>query len=332
MLRSATFSERNISAALKCVLCCFMILFLSVECRSQTFGFSASDVIIMKGSDAYKTGDKGVLVIQKDGSQWIAQLSLGGDPGPVTHLKSLKVMNGKRGKYVYGTSSDIKFEINTRQLTFITSSHIVAFPQESLGSDYQQQLTALMSKLGAAPSSSSASEKAGSRKNQLLPTSGNLTATTFAAHPFGFMPQGPMSLAEASGYLRQAGWPSKPYENSLISIVSCTAFKIPFTMYGKEVTTMSMSWYEGKNTSYDLCIADYTDNWTKEEAMALAEKIYDELIANGYQPTEVMLSYKGHYSEKAVTNGKVYVQINSSAHSIRESWDSYGIEIDVRYR
>ena len=332
MLRPATLSERNIYVVLKCVLCCFMILFLSVECRSQTFGFSASDVIIMKGSDAYKTGDKGVFVIEKDGSQWIAQLSQGGDPGPVTHLESLKVMNGKRGKYVYGTSSDIKFEINTRQLTFITSSHVVAFPQESLGSDFQQQLTALMSKLGASPSSRPGSAKTGARKNPLLPTSGNLTATTFAAHPYGFLPQGPMSLAEASGYLRQAGWPSKPYENSLISIVSCTAFKIPFTMYGKDVTTMSMSWYEGKNTSYDLCIADYTDNWTKEDAMALAEKIYDELIANGYQPTEVTLSYKGHYSEKAVTNGKVYVQINSSAHSIRESWDSYGVEIDVRYR
>lgn len=332
MLRSATFSERNISALLKCLLCCFMILFLSVECRSQTFGFSASDVIIMKGSDAYKTGDKGVLVIEKAGSQWIAQLSLGGDPGPVTHLESLKVMNGKRGKYVYGTSSDIKFEINTRQLTFITSSHVVAFPQESLGSDFQQQLTALMSKLGASPSSSSGSAKTGAGKKPLLPTSGNLTVTTFAAHPFGFLPQGPMSLTEASGYLRQAGWPSKPYENSLISIVSCTAFKIPFTMYGKEVTTMSMSWYEGKNTSYDLCIADYKKNWTKEDAMALAEKIYNELIANGYQSTEVTLSYKGHYSEKAVTDGRVYVQINSSAHSIRESWDSYGVEIDVRYR
>lgn len=299
---------------------------------SQTFGFSASDVIIMKGSDAYKTGDKGVLVIEKDGSRWIAQLSLGGDPGPVTHLESLKVMNGKRGKYVYGTSSDIKFEINTRQLTFITSSHVVAFPHESLGSDFQQQLTALMSKLGASPSSSSGSAKTGARKKPLLPTSGNLTATTFAAHPFGFLPQGPMSLTEASGYLRQAGWPSKPYENSLISIVSCTAFKIPFTMYGKEVTTMSMSWYEGKNTSYDLCIADYTDNWTKEEAMALAEKIYDELIANGYRPAEVRFSYRGHFTEKAVTDGRVYVQINSSAHSIRESWDSYGVEIDVRYR
>lgn len=309
-----------------------MILFLSGSCLSQTFGFSASDVIIMKGSDAYKTGDKGVFVIEKDGSQWLAQLSLGGNPGPAVRLSSIKVKNGKLGEYVTGTSSDFNFEINSRQLTFITSSHVVAFPQESLGSDYQQQLAALMSKLGAAPSSRPGSAKAGARKNPLLPTSGNLTATTFAAHPFGFLPQGPMSLTEASGYLRQAGWPSKPYENSLISIVSCTAFKIPFTMYGKEVTTMSMSWYEGKNTSYDLCIADYKKNWTKEDAMALAEKIYNELIANGYQSTEVTLSYKGHYSEKAVTDGRVYVQINSSAHSIRESWDSYGVEIDVRYR
>lgn len=308
-----------------------MILFLSGRCRSQTFGFSASDVIIMKGSDAYKTGDKGVLVIQKDGSQWIAQLSLGGDPGPVTHLKSLKVMNGKRGKYVYGTSSDIKFEINTRQLTFITSSHIVAFPQESLGSDYQQQLTALMSKLGAAPSSSSGSEKAGSRKNQLLPTSGNLTATTFAAHPFGFLPQGP-SQEKACEYLRQANWPSKPYDSSLLCVGSSSAFKFPFRMYGKDVATMSMSWSEGKNTSYGVYIADYKKNWTKEEAMALAEKIYDELIANGYQPAEVRFSYRGHFTEKAVTDGRAYIQINSSAHSIRESWDSYGIEIDVRYR
>ena len=309
-----------------------MILFLSGSCLSQTFGFSASDVIIMKGSDAYKTGDKGVFVIEKDGSQWLAQLSLGGNPGPAVRLSSIKVKNGKLGEYVTGTSSDFNFEINSRQLTFITSSHVVAFPQESLGSDYQQQLAALMSKLGAAPSSRPGSAKAGARKNPLLPTSGNLTATTFAAHPFGFLPQGPMSLTEAPGYLRQAGWPSKPYENSLISIVSCTAFKIPFTMYGKEVTTMSMSWYEGKNTSYDLCIADYKKNWTKEDAMVLAEKIYNELIANGYQSTEVTLSYKGHYSEKAVTDGRVYVQINSSAHSIRESWDSYGVEIDVRYR
>ena len=309
-----------------------MILFLSGSCLSQTFGFSASDVIIMKGSDAYKTGDKGVFVIEKDGSQWLAQLSLGGNPGPAVRLSSIKVKNGKLGEYVTGTSSDFNFEINSRQLTFITSSHVVAFPQESLGSDYQQQLTALMSKLGASSSSRPGSAKTGAGKNPLLPTSGNLAATTFAAHPFGFLPQGPMSLAEASGYLRQAGWPSKPYENSLISIVSCTAFKIPFTMYGKDVTTMCMSWYEGKNTSYDLCIADYKKNWTKEDAMALAEKIYDELIANGYQPTEVTLSYKGHYSEKAVTNGKVYVQINSSAHSMCESWDSYGVEIDVRYR
>lgn len=332
MLRSATFSERNISALLKCVLCCFMIFFLSGRCMSQTFGFSASDVIIMKGSDAYKTGDKGVLVIEKDGSQWIAQLSLGGDPGPVTHLESLKVMNGKRGKYVYGTSSDIKFEINTRQLTFITSSHIVAFPQESLGSDFQQQLTALMSKLGAAPSSSSGSAKTGAGKKQLLPTSGNLTATTFAAHPFGFLPQGPMSQEKACEYLRQANWPSKPYDSSLLSVGSSSAFKFPFRMYGKDVATMSMSWSEGKNTSYGVYIADYKKNWTKEEAMALAEKIYDELIANGYRPAEVRFSYRGHFTEKAVTDGRVYVQINSSAHSIRESWDSYGVEIDVRYR
>lgn len=309
-----------------------MILFLSGSCLSQTFGFSASDVIIMKGSDAYKTGDKGVFVIEKDGSQWLAQLSLGGNPGPAVRLSSIKVKNGKLGEYVTGTSSDFNFEINSRQLTFITSSHVVAFPQESLGSDYQQQLTALMSKLGASSSSRPGSAKTGAGKNPLLPTSGSLTATTFAAHPYGFLPQGPMSLAEASGYLRQAGWPSKPYENSLISIVSCTAFKIPFTMYGKDVTTMCMSWSEGKNTSYGVYIADYKKNWTKEEAMALAEKIYDELIANGYRPAEVRFSYRGHFTEKAVTDGRVYVQINSSAHSIRESWDSYGVEIDVRYR
>lgn len=309
-----------------------MILFLSVECLSQTFGFSASDVIIMKGSDAYKTGDKGVFVIEKDGSQWLAQLSLGGNPGPAVRLSSIKVKNGKLGEYVTGTSSDFNFEINSRQLTFITSSHVVAFPQESLGSDYQQQLAALMSKLGAAPSSRPGSAKAGSRKNPLLPTSGNLAATTFAAHPFGFMPQGPMSQEKACEYLRQANWPSKPYDSSLLSVGSSSAFKFPFRMYGKDVATMSMSWSEGKNTSYGVYIADYKKNWTKEEAMALAEKIYDELIANGYRPAEVRFSYRGHFTEKVVTDGRVYVQINSSAHSMCESWDSYGVEIDVRYR
>lgn len=328
---SMKVTGQGVSKALKCLMLFVMILFVNVDGLSQTFGFTSSDVIILSGGKSYETGDKGVLVVEKSGSKWLAQLSLGDNPGPVSHLTSLKVMNGKRGKYVYGKSNDITFEINPRQLTFTTSEHVVAFTQESLGSDYQQQLSALMSKLGATSSSSSTS-RPGSAKTPKQPTSGTLTATTFAAHPFGFLPQGPMSISEASGYLRQAGWPSDPYSNSLISVVSCTAFRIPFKMYGKDVTTMAMSWYEGKNTSYDLCIADYKENWTREDAIRLADKIYNELLADGYQPTEVNLSYKGHYSEKAVTNGKVYIQINSSAHSLQKSFDSHGVEIDVRYR
>lgn len=327
---------QNNRAILKLAFCFVMILLLSVEARSQNFGFSASDVVIARNGSAARTGEKGLLVVQKDGPKWVAQLTLGDRPGPVVRLSSLKLLNTERGECVRGISNDFNFEINQRQLTITTSNYAIVFPQESLKADFKQQLTSLKAKLGAsAPSRSNSqrsdSAQAGVSRKPLLPTSGNLTPVTFAAHPFGFMPQGPMPQAEVCGYLRQAGWPSKPYSSSLMCVISCTAFEIPFKMYGKYVTMMSMAWNDGKNTSYDMNISDFKRNWTKEDAVRLAEKIYNELIAAGYRATEVRLSYNKHYVEKAVTDGRVYIQINAAEYSKRESWDAFAVEMEVRY-
>lgn len=335
MFRTKKFGLPYVSTVLKSVMCFVMFFFLNFESRSQTFGFTSSNFVMVKDGNAFKTGDKGMLVIQKEGSKWVAQITLGDNPGPVAHMSSLKVMNGKRGVYVKGVSDDFNFEINSSQLTITTQNYAIVFSNETLGSDYQRQFSSLMSKLGGSPSSGSNSSRSGSSsgsdKSTLLPTSGNLTPVTFASHPFGFMPRGPMSLAKACDYLRQAHWPSDPYDNSLITIISCTAFKIPFKVYGKDVTSMSMYWGEGNYTTYDLEISDLKDNWTKDASIRMAERIYDDLIANGYKTTEVKISYSGHFVEKAVTNGKVYIQISAGENSLFAKLDSFSVEMSVRY-
>lgn len=102
-------------------------------------------------------------------------------------------------------------------------------------------------------------------------------------------------------------------------------------MYGKDVMSMYMSWYNGENKGYDLEVSDYKTRWTKNDAICLAQKMYEELINNEYSDIEVRYTYSGNFYQKAVTNGSVYIQIEAHECSTINSWDSFGVCMNVYY-
>lgn len=327
---------KTVSNIVRLVMLFTALLLPAIDCVSQTFGFSSSKIVMGSNGNAVTIPESGVLVLQKDGSSWIAQLSLNNDPGPVDRLSTLKVLTEKGKTYIKGVGSDLKFEINEKQLSIVAGNFAIIFPNGSLKADYASQYDALMKALGYSQSgnkkpSNSVSQGTKGNASAALPTSGNLSAAVFARHPFGFMPEGPISQSRACTLLNQAGWPSKPYDNSLIYIISHTAFSIPFKFYGKNVSTMSMSWDKGENTSYDLVVSDYKTNWTESDARQLSQKIYDDLLKNGYRPTEVKFTYSGHFFEKAVTDGSVYIQISAGQSSKLASLDAFSVTTEVRY-
>lgn len=162
-----------------------------------------------------------------------------------------------------------------------------------------------------------------------LPTSGVLSPITFVKHPFGFMPQELLTQSEACSYLSAAGWPAEPYEK-LIYIVSCTAFQIPYTVYGKPVSVMTM--YNGGTSyyTYSFKVSDFKSNWSEAHASQFAERIYDELKKAGFRDTKVKYPYSGNFYQKALTDGKFYIRIDALSTSKYEKHDAYGVEFEVQ--
>ena len=162
-----------------------------------------------------------------------------------------------------------------------------------------------------------------------LPTSGELTPATFIRHPFGFMPKETLTQTEVSSLLSAAGWPSKPYDNTLIIIVSSSQFKIPFTMYGKPVTVMSMFWDKGQAFNHDMAVSDFKKDWSEAQATQYAARITNDLKKSGYSETEVRFPYSGNFYQHALTDGKVYIQVSARSASKWAPHDAYNVTIDV---
>lgn len=330
------------TSVIKSILLFFAIFVYGAYSVSQTYEFSSSDVIALN-KDVRKVRDatdKLALVIQKKDNNWFCQFKIGVNPGPVWPLISLKKeLSSKNFKFIHGVGKDFTFEIYDKKFVFYFQNDRISSVNESSG--FVKQFVALYAELDKSYSSvvrdshkgysSSGNNRKDDSRNKLFPSSGNLTAITFANHPFGFMPQGPLPQSEACVYLRRAGWPSDPYDSSLISIISSTQFKIPFKMYGKDVMSMYMSWYNGENKGYDLEVSDYKTRWTKNDAICLAQKMYEELINNEYSDIEVRYTYSGNFYQKAVTNGSVYIQIEAHECSTINSWDSFGVCMNVYY-
>lgn len=99
-------------------------------------------------------------------------------------------------------------------------------------------------------------------------------------------------------------------------------------MYGKDVTIMSMYMSNGFN-KYDLEVSDYKSNWTKNDAIAFAERMYNELIENGFRMTDAKFKSSINYYNKAVTNGKLYIEISSSECSLLNTLDAFRVYMTV---
>lgn len=158
----------------------------------------------------------------------------------------------------------------------------------------------------------------------------NLTPEAFVNHPFGFLPRIEMTIESAQQKLTEAKWNSSIYEG-LLSVVSYSTFEIPYSLFGKKVSNMSMFWYEGRLTKHDLGITQLKRDWNKEEAIKYAQAIYDNLASRGYYPTEVRTPYSHAFFQKALFAGGYTITITASEGSKYESYDSYYIEFDITY-
>lgn len=326
------------TSIIKSILLFFAIFVYGADSVSQTYTFSTYGNVF--AANGYWEIQKIAFIIKKEGNIWKAQLSIDDSQESIFYLTSLKVSCEEGKKCIKGKGNDIEIIFSKEDLNIDTGDRLIYTEIENCDDSLKKNLTTLLVELESSSSGAQDSRKgyslSGNNRNddswnKLIPSSGNLTAITFANHPFGFMRPGPLSQSEACAYLRRADWPSGPYSSSLISIISSTPFKIPFKMYGKDVSSMYMSWYNGENKGYDLEVSDYKTIWTKNDAICLAQKMYEELINNEYSDIEVRYTYSGNFYQKAVTNGTVYIQIEAHEGSKIKSWDSFEVCMNVRY-
>ena len=163
----------------------------------------------------------------------------------------------------------------------------------------------------------------------------DLTPVDAVSYPFGFLPSKTERISDALSLLRQAGWKAditRSSESEMISIISSNQFKIPYRMFGKAVTTMSV-WGvapPGDIMSYDVEINDYKHNWTAEDAETFAKRIVNELKSAGYIDAEV--SQLGGYDFYAcdLTGNELAVSVSASEGSKVKMLDAYVVRLKMR--
>lgn len=114
-----------------------------------------------------------------------------------------------------------------------------------------------------------------------LPRKGELSAATFAAHPFGFVSDGSVTREAVAAELKSAKWPVS--DGKLLVVENNGRFRNPFKMHGRPVSLMSAYFHDGdKMSNYKLTVSEYAKSWKEDMAREFAEKVVADLEADGF--------------------------------------------------
>ena len=160
------------------------------------------------------------------------------------------------------------------------------------------------------------------------------SGTASGSYPFGFLPSETKRISDALSLLRQAGWKAditRGSDSEMIYIISSNQFKIPYRMFGKAVTAMSVFGLTppGDIMSYDVEINDYKQNWTAQDAETFAKRIVEELKSAGY--TVAGSSHLGRFDfyKYELTGNGLTVTVRASEGSKVESLDAYVVRLSM---
>lgn len=156
----------------------------------------------------------------------------------------------------------------------------------------------------------------------------------FSEHPFGFMTMDPnMSYIKATANLENAGWPVDGFMRLFLSIKSSSytpdrSFRIPFTLYGKDVSLMGAFWGGDRFASYNLAVCDLKKKWSVKEAVALAQRAIKDLSNAGYKFYECKECQSDYLAMNGVYgNKRIDISVDSS--SFYDDDDSIKVSIRI---
>lgn len=259
------------------------------------------------------------------GGKYKLVVTMGKDPTIKNTLKSPQIVNAQTIRFVTESQNNETVTITPEKISIGKGVNVSTGSKDA----FNGLINYLKTRTG---SPSSGNSQSSGQSTQGLPSSGNLSPATFVTHPFGFLPTSTGSLTEALSLLKKAGWKAELNNgtSSLISIISSTPFKIPFKMYGKDISVMS-AW--GKNPtkikSYDLEVSDFKTNWTQEDATRFAKKAVDELLAKGYEKTDDNTLYGYDFYVCTLKGNGLEIKVKATQSSKYASLDSFGVWINV---
>jgi len=87
--------------------------------------------------------------------------------------------------------------------------------------------------------------------------------------------------------------------------------------------------YNTNLTSYDLCVSDLKTAWKKQDAIAYANKIVEELKEAGFVATALSSPSNLNFYFQNLKKGELSVDVSSCETSKVATLDAWGVEISV---
>ncbi|MCH5248184.1 MAG: hypothetical protein J1E99_08495 [Muribaculaceae bacterium] len=275
-------------------------------------------------------GSGKTTITDQGNGKYFMKITIGKGQSITDYLASPKVVNSKLIQFGLASEPQVKISITPEIVDIGGKLELIVLSKDA----FTNLLKVLNGRIGSS-SSTGNKTKAPQSRPASLPSSGELSPKVFALHPFGFLSSNVTSHQSALQQLRNAGWKAdyNDYGTSTqIMIISSSQFKIPFTLFGKDLTILSSyGTPQGNMLSYGLEVTDYKTNWTEDETRLFAEKIVEELLSQGYveDTDDDMLYGYQFYRRKLTGNGVSYITVEATQASRHESFDSFGVRVNV---
>ena len=316
--------------------------FICLACAFGTFN-AFSEKVIFEGITfpIFDQGDEAINMLLALGGSgktqivdvgegyYLISMTIGKDPVITDLLINPKVVNSKLIQFKLASQPDFTVSITPEKIKLSDEVELGIY----LASDFDN----LYKNLSGLQVAQKPKGKADANSKE-LPSRGTLTPTLFSRHPFGFLPSNTRNLNLIEKQLKEAGWKdvkiNEGNSSYLICIISSDLFRIPFKLYGKDVTIMSCWGSEiSKIKTYDLEISDFKTNWSQNDANEFAQRIVNELVDAGYivDHSETTLYGYDFFTRTLKGDGKE-IKVTASPTSKFETLDAFGVRIDVRYQ
>lgn len=296
---------------------------------------SSPHIDLGEGNEAmemiYALGATGMTIITDLGNgSYKISISMGGKQTVTDNLKSPKIINDKKIQFTLASNSNTVITLTPDNLDLAGKMDFIIIQGDEAFADL---LKTLKAKPGtSSPNTSTGKTSAGSKSN--LPTSGTLNPVNFISHPFGFLDSYLPNIDEAARQLRQKGWKAEVNNSGslpMIMIISSTPFKIPFKLYGKDVSIMTAVSKKGSKVyGWDLEVSDFKSNWNSKDAEDFANKLTQEIKNLGFLETDDKYLYGKQFYRCVLEKDGKTVTVSATENSKYEPWDAYGVSLEVR--